>query len=68
MDIEKGIPLQRRKYIKPETLVLLQKMVPGDSLFIDSSMSIGGVRMRLRSLNIPFASKKEKDGYRIWRM
>lgn len=68
LTIEKGVPIATGRNRHAGLATILARMDVGDSIFVDESkqrMAAGGYADKL---GIKITSKKEGDGYRIWRI
>lgn len=64
--IEKGIPVPVTGYLN--WVKLAEKMLVGDSVFVRSDSERNNLRHAGKRRKQSFLSRREKDGYRMWRI
>lgn len=67
MQIDKNIPIVRRKFIPQEVVDAFMSMTVGDSSLI-TEYTIDALRARLKRVGVNVSAKREGSGYRVWRV
>ncbi len=66
--IQKNIPLPGPATNQAKWKEILEKMVPGDSIVVKTYGEINAMRLRARLTDIMITSRKEGNGFRVWRV
>lgn len=69
MTVHKNVPMPERNSNIPGWRLVLNRMAPGDCVFLDSSSVMRGMLRAAANLKIKCTSRKmEKGGWGVWRV